>query len=155
MVLVHLNDFLWYWRKYFIAHKKDVQFSNKKKQGGMYNVHTRKYIIHTEFTSISPPTPTFLRLCIYQNIFEFICSFPEVNYRLSLKQGSDQLIVSLYTYTIYLSLCTQSANPNPIRDKACRKDFWKCNFPMNHNVCRSVCLSKKRIVRVFKCPNFK
>ena len=26
--------------------------------------------------------------------------------------------------------------------------FWKCNFPMNHNVCLSVCLSKKI------CPNF-
>ena len=103
----------------------------------------------------APPPPTFLRLYVFIKISLNLSVFPEANYRLSLKKSSDQLIVSLYTYTIYLSLCTQSANPSPIREKACRKAFWKCNFPMNHNVCRSVCLSKKRIVRVFKCPNFK
>ena len=40
-------------------------------------------------------------------------------YRPSLEKGSDQMIVTLYTYSINLFLCSQTADPNPFRGTHC------------------------------------
>ena len=45
----------------------------------------------------------------------------------SLKNGSDQLIVPLHIYTIYISLCTQTADPNHFRGTHCSSTCEDCH----------------------------
>ena len=55
-------------------------------------------------------------------------SLNPATYNACLEKGSNQPFVTLYTYTIYLSLYTQTADPNPLHSIHTQLAFVLCGF---------------------------
>ena len=92
---------------------------------------------------VCPSVRPFIRLSVRSSVcpyVQMIYFFIAIWYRPSLGNDSDQMIVTLhyiYVNTSYLSLCTQSADPNHFRVKASmyqiilRPEYISCCTCMN------------------------